>query len=78
VKNGAVPNCDKVGVIFNRIQGDTRTREELQAEVALPVFAVVPYDASLAQYDAQGKSLLGLAEGSVAVKALKGALSAIC
>lgn len=60
VKNGAVPFCECIGVVFNRIQGDNRTLEQLQALVGLPVLGVVPYDPILQTFDAQGKTLLEL------------------
>lgn len=55
VKNGAAPDCSLIGVVFNRIQGDERTLEELQALVHLPVLGIVPYDATLQTFDAQGR-----------------------
>ena len=70
IKDGSVPACDTVGVIFNRLQNDPRTEEELQAAVGLPVLGMVPYDPELQQQDAQGKSLLNLADTAAAVKAV--------
>ncbi len=70
VKNGAVPSCETVGVIFNRIQGDNRTEAELQALVGLPVLGVVPYDSTLQQFDAQGKTLLDLPDETPALAAV--------
>lgn len=71
VKNGAIPACESVGVIFNRIQGDNRTLEELQSLVGLPVLGIVPYDQTLQSFDAQGKTLLELSDGTPAVAAVK-------
>lgn len=70
IKDGSVPACDTVGVIFNRLQNDPRTQEELQAAVGLPVLGMVPYDPELQQQDAQEKSLLNLADTAAAVKAV--------
>lgn len=70
IEDGSVPACDTVGVIFNRLQNDPRTEEELQAAVGLPVLGMVPYDPELQQQDAQGKSLLNLADTAAAVKAV--------
>lgn len=69
--------CDTVGVIFNRLQNDPRTQEELQAAVGLPVLGMVPYDPELQQQDAQGKSLLNLADTAAAVKAVDAIVSKI-
>ena len=71
VKNGAIPACETVGVIFNRIQGDNRTLEELQKLVGLPVLGIVPYDQTLQNFDAQGKTLLELSDETPAVAAVK-------
>lgn len=70
IRDGSVPACDTVGVVFNRLQDDPRSRDELEAAVRLPVFGVVPYDATVQQQDAQGKSLLDLADDAEAVKAV--------
>lgn len=70
VADGSVPKCDRMGVIFNRIQGDNRSREELEAAAGIPVFGVVPYDPQVQTQDLQGKSLLDLGNDSEAVKAV--------
>lgn len=70
VKNGAAPDCSLIGVVFNRIQGDERTLEELQALVHLPVLGIVPYDATLQTFDAQGRTLLELPDDTPALMAV--------
>lgn len=70
VANGAIPACETIGVVFNRIQGDNRSIEELQALVGLPVLGLVPYDPTLQDFDAQGKSLLDLPDDATALKAV--------
>lgn len=70
VRSGAVPNCEYVSVIVNRIQGDTRTREELEEVIGLPIAGLVPYDPKLAAHDAQGLSLLTLDDDCESVKAV--------
>ena len=57
-----------MGVVFNRVQGDNRTVEELQALVGLPVLGVIPYDPTLQAFDAQGKSLLDLPDDTTALR----------
>lgn len=54
-------------MVFNRVQGDNRSADELQAAVGLPVLGVVPYDPTLQEYDAKGKSLLELPDNTVAL-----------
>ncbi len=71
VQGGSVPNCEHVAVIFNRLQGDTRTRQELQALISLPIIGLVPYDSELAAHDAQGRSLLTLREDNEAVSIVR-------
>lgn len=70
IENGAVPGCQSVCVVFNRLQNDKRSLEELQAAVKLPVLGIVPYDPVLQDQDAQGKTLLDLPEGCAAVQAV--------
>lgn len=70
VKNGAAPDCSLISVVFNRIQGDERTLEELQALVHLPVLGIVPYDATLQTFDAQGRTLLELPDDTPALMAV--------
>lgn len=77
VKNGSVPACESIAVIFNRLQGDKRTREELQALIDLPIIGLVPYDAQLAEHDANGESLLTLSDDCQAVKAVDAIAAAI-
>lgn len=77
VKDGSVPACGKVGVVFNRIQNDDRTEEDFKAAVGLPVFGVVPYDPVLGRCDTEGKSLLAMSEDAASVKAVKKALAGI-
>lgn len=77
VKDGSVPACDKIGVVFNRIQGDERTEAELQQAVGLPVFGVVPYDPTLAKLDSEGKSLLEMPEESLSVRAVNRVITAL-
>lgn len=70
VKNGVVPSCESIGVVFNRIQNDNRTFEELQSSVGLPVLGIVPYDPLLQTFDAQGKTLLELPNDASALTAI--------
>ena len=71
MKSMIMANCI-VGVLFGFIVGcDNRTQEELASEVGLPVYAVVPYDSVVAEYDRSAKPLLQVPEDSVAVKALQ-------
>lgn len=75
IEAGNVPACEKVGVLFNRIQGDDRTLEELEKAAGLPVFGVIDFDPMLAQYDAQARTLLDLPDDAVSVKAIEGVLA---
>ena len=77
VKDGSVPACGKVGVVFNRIQNDDRTEEDFRAAVGLPVFGVVPYDPVLGRCDTEGQSLLTMPEEAASVVAVKKALKEI-
>lgn len=77
VKGGAIPQCETIGVVFNRIQGDNRTLDELQSLVGLPVLGIIPYDATLQAFDAQGKTLLELPDNTPALQAVDGVIEKI-
>ncbi len=77
VKDGAVPACDTIGVVFNRIQGDNRSEQDLTQAVGLPAFDVVLYDPELGGFDAEGRSLLSMPEDAVSVQSVKAALTKI-
>ena len=77
VKDGAVPACDTIGVVFNRIQGDNRSEQDLTQAVGLPAFDVGPYDPELGGFDAEGRSLLSMPEDAVSVQSVKAALTKI-
>ena len=70
IADGSVPACEQIGVVFNRLQNDPRTPEDLQNSVNLPIFGIVPYDPKLQELDATGKSLLSLSDNCEAVKAV--------
>ena len=78
VKSGSVPNCDRVVVIFNRLQNDLRSLSELQSEVQLPVLGLVPYDPVLAQADSKGSSLLALPDECSSVRAVAAIVEKLC
>lgn len=70
IEEGSVPDCEQIGVVFNRLQNDPRTPEELQKSVNLPILGIVPYDLKLQELDASGQSLLKLPDDCQAVKAV--------
>ena len=65
---GSVTN---MGYALDGTSGDNRTLEELQKLVGLPVLGIVPYDQTLQNFDAQGKTLLELSDETPAVAAVK-------
>lgn len=74
VESGAVPKCDKMGVVFNRIHGAETTVGDLAQsakEAGVPVFGIIPYDEMVEKFDLAGKSLFDLPDESKAVRAIR-------
>jgi len=71
VERDQVIRCGKLGLVFNRVQGDRELLERLAAEVGMPVFGFVPLDENIARHDLVGKPLTELPPGSPALEAVR-------
>ena len=60
VQNEKVIKCDKLGLVFNRVQGNEDILEKYAKEMDLEVFGYIPADENIAYFDLVGKSILGL------------------
>jgi CO dehydrogenase maturation factor len=60
VQNEKVIKCDKLGLVFNRVQGNKDVLEKYAEEMHLEVFGYIPQDENIAYYDLVGKSIIGL------------------
>jgi CO dehydrogenase nickel-insertion accessory protein CooC1 len=72
VQNEKVIKCDKLGLVFNRVQGNEDILEKYAKEMDLEVFGYIPADENIAYFDLVGKSILGLSTspGVTAVRSI--------
>ncbi|MCF0253556.1 MAG: AAA family ATPase [Duodenibacillus sp.] len=77
VDDGSVPACEQLGVVINRVVGDARSREEIEAAAGLPVFGVIPYDPVLERYDAEARPLLEMPAEAASVQAVDAVIARI-
>jgi CO dehydrogenase maturation factor len=71
VQNERVIQCEKIGLVFNRVQDNKEVLQQLAQGLNLPVFGFIPYDNQIAYYDLVARPLLGLFS-SAALDAVRG------
>lgn len=62
VENDGVIQCEKMGLVFNRVQGSEDILRELAQEIGLEVFGYIPHDENIAYHDLLGKPVTELPE----------------
>jgi CO dehydrogenase maturation factor len=60
VHNEMVIGCDKLGLVFNRVQGNEDLLKQAADDMGLEILGFIPQDENIAHYDLLGKSLMGL------------------
>jgi CO dehydrogenase maturation factor len=65
-----VIQCEKIGLVFNRVQGNEELLKQAAREMDLNVFGYIPQDENIAYFDLVGKSILKLPEESPALSAV--------
>ncbi|MBM3157544.1 MAG: carbon monoxide dehydrogenase maturation protein [Chloroflexi bacterium] len=71
VQNERVIQCENMGVVFNRMQGNEGLLKRAVGEMGLKVFGFVPQDENVARNDLLGKPILDLAATSPALAAVR-------
>ena len=71
VQNDRVILSEKVGLVFNRVQGNEGLLQQAANEMGLQVFGYIPQDENIAYHDLIGKSILGLPATSPALIAVR-------
>jgi CO dehydrogenase maturation factor len=66
-----VIQCEKIGLVFNRVQGNEELLKQAAREMDLNVFGYIPQDENIAYFDLVGKSILKLPEESPALSAVR-------
>jgi len=60
VQNDRVIQCEKMGLVFNRVQGNEELLKQLAQEIGLEVFGYIPQDEKIAYYDLIGRPIIEL------------------
>jgi CO dehydrogenase maturation factor len=71
VENDDVIECDRLGLVFNRVQGNEELLKQTAQDVGVEVFGFVPYDESIAEHDLVGKPLTELGADSAGMAAVR-------
>ncbi len=71
VENDDVLECDRLGLVFNRVQGNEELLRQSASDTGVEVFGFVPYDEDIVHHDLMGKPLTELAAGSVGMAAVR-------
>jgi CO dehydrogenase maturation factor len=66
-----VIHCERMGLVFNRVQGNEDLLAESAKKIGLEVFGYVPQDENIACYDLKGKPILELPPTSPALAAVR-------
>lgn len=70
VQNDKVIQCEKMGLVFNRIQGNEELLKQSAQEIGVEIYGYIPYDENIASYDLVGKPLIELPTTSVGLAAV--------
>jgi CO dehydrogenase nickel-insertion accessory protein CooC1 len=60
VRKEKVIQCDRLGIVFNRVQGNKELLKKMADEAGLDVLGYIPQDENIAQQDLIGKPLMEL------------------
>ncbi len=71
VEEDKVIECGKMGLVFNRFQGNRELLQNSASEIGLEVLGYVPQDEHIAHHDLVGKPLTELPSDSVGLKAAR-------
>ena len=66
-----VIQCDRMGIVFNKVQGQEGILASSAAEIGLDVLASIPYDENVAQYDLVGRPVYELPPDSPSLAAVR-------
>lgn len=71
VESNEVIECDRMGLVFNRVQGNEGLLLDTARDMGLEVFGLVPYDESVAHHDLVGRPLIELSANSRGMAAVR-------
>ncbi len=71
VQSERIIQCEKMGLVINRVQGNVGLLEQLAQEMGLEVFGYIPQDENIAYHDLVGKPITKLSAESPGFAALR-------
>jgi len=71
VQNDRVIQCEKMGLVINKVQGNEELLEQFAHEMGLEVFGYIPQDENIAYHDLVGKPITELPATSPGLAALR-------
>lgn len=71
VMQDRVIECEKIGIVFNRVRGDEDLLSKAAANIGLEIFGMIPQDEMIAQHDLIGKPITQLPNSSPALDAVR-------
>jgi len=71
VRDEKVIQCEKMGLVFNRVQGNEELLKKSAQEIGLELFGYIPQDESIAYHDLVGRPLTELPEMSPGLAAVR-------
>jgi len=64
--------CERMGLVLNRVMGNEELLENSAARIGLPVVGLVPYDPRIAEHDLVGTPITKLADDAAGLRAVRG------
>lgn len=78
VEEKKVIRCNKLGVVFNRVEGNEDYLAQSAARIGVDVIGFVPQDSFITSYDLVGQSLAKLPVDSIALSAVRKIVDSLC
>jgi CO dehydrogenase maturation factor len=72
VQSERVLQCEKLGLVFNRVQGNEDLLKRSAQEMGIEVFGYIPHDDEIARHDLVGKPITQLPADSSGLAAVRG------
>jgi CO dehydrogenase maturation factor len=66
-----VIHCEKIGLVFNKVQGNKELLRQYAKEMGIAVFGYIPQDENIAYHDLVGKPIIELPTASPALAAAR-------
>lgn len=71
VTQDRVIECERIGIVFNRVQGNEDLLRKAAADIGLEIFGMIPQDERIAHHDLIGKPIIQLPADSPALDAVR-------